>query len=56
LEVVLEGILAVVARFAQQERLTELPGELEALSLQSLTPFFGESEAQRVAVQFAALR
>jgi AcrR family transcriptional regulator len=56
LEVVLEGILAVVARFAQEERLAELPGELQALSLQSLTPFFGEAEAQRVAEQFAALR
>lgn len=56
LEVVLEGILAVVARFAQEERLAELPGELGALSLQSLTPFFGEAEAQRVAEQFATLR
>ena len=43
-------------RFAQEERLAELPGELEALSLQSLTPFFGEAEAQRVAEQVAALR
>lgn len=56
LEVVLEGILAVVGRFAQEERLAELPGELTALSLQSLTPFFGEAEAQRVAEQTAALR
>jgi AcrR family transcriptional regulator len=56
LEVVLEGILAVVARFAQEERLAELPGELTAISLQSLTPFFGEAEAQRVAEQTAALR
>jgi AcrR family transcriptional regulator len=56
LEVVLEGILAVVARYAQEERLAELPGELTALSLQSLTPFFGEAEAQRVAEQSAALR
>jgi AcrR family transcriptional regulator len=56
LEVVLEGILAVVARYAQQERLDELPGELTAISLQSLTPFFGEAEAQRVAEQTAALR
>ena len=56
LEVVLEGILAVVARYAQEERLAELPGELEALSLQSLTPFFGEAEARRVAEQSAALR
>ena len=56
LEVVLEGILAVVARFAQEDRLAELPGELTALSLQSLTPFFGEAEAQRVAEQAAALR
>jgi AcrR family transcriptional regulator len=56
LEVVLEGILAVVVRFAQEERLTELPGELAALSLQSLTPFFGEAETQRVTEQTAALR
>jgi AcrR family transcriptional regulator len=56
LEVVLEGILAVVARFAQDERLAELPDELAALSLQSLTPFFGEAEAQRVAAQSAVLR
>jgi AcrR family transcriptional regulator len=56
LEVVLEGILAVVTRFAQEERLAELPGELTALSLQSLTPFFGEAEAQRVAEQVTALR
>jgi AcrR family transcriptional regulator len=56
LEVVLEGILAVVGRYAQEERLAELPGELTALSLQSLTPFFGEAEAQRVAEQSAALR
>ncbi len=56
LEVVLEGILAVVARFAQEERLGELPDELTALSLQSLTPFFGEAEAQRVAEQATALR
>ncbi len=56
LEVVLEGILAVVGRYAQEERLAELPDELTALSLQSLTPFFGEAEAQRVAEQSAALR
>jgi AcrR family transcriptional regulator len=56
LEVVLEGILAVVTRFAQEERLAELPGELTALSLQSLTPFFGEAEARRVAELAAALR
>jgi AcrR family transcriptional regulator len=56
LEVVLEGILAIVARFAQEERLAELPDELEALSLQSLTPFFGAAEAQRVAERAAALR
>jgi AcrR family transcriptional regulator len=56
LEVVLEGILAVVTRFAQEERLAELPGELTALSLQSLTPFFGAAEAQRVAEHAAALR
>ncbi|HEX5927372.1 MAG TPA: TetR/AcrR family transcriptional regulator [Baekduia sp.] len=56
LEVVLEGILAVVARFAQEERLAELPDELETLSLQSLTPFFGAAEAQRVAERSAALR
>jgi AcrR family transcriptional regulator len=56
LEVVLEGILAVVARYAEEQRLAELPDELEALSLQSLTPFFGAAEAQRVAERSAALR
>jgi AcrR family transcriptional regulator len=56
LEVVLEGILAVVTRFAQEDRLAELPDKLTALSLQSLTPFFGEAEARRVAEQTAALR
>jgi hypothetical protein len=56
LEVVLEGILAVVSRYAQDERISELPGELRALSQQSLTPFFGAAEAQRVAEQSAAVR
>ncbi|MET0602886.1 MAG: TetR/AcrR family transcriptional regulator [Baekduia sp.] len=56
LEVVLEGLLAVIARFAEDERLAELPDELETLSLQSLTPFFGAAEAQRVAARSAALR
>jgi AcrR family transcriptional regulator len=56
LEVVLEGIMAVVSRYAEDERLSELPDELAALSLQSLTPFFGAAEAQRVAERSAALR
>ncbi len=56
LEVVLEGLLAVIARFAEEGRLAELLDELEALGLQSLTPFFGAAEAQRVAERSAALR
>jgi AcrR family transcriptional regulator len=56
LEVVLEGIMAVVSRYAEEERLAELPDELTALSLQSLTPFFGAAEAQRVTERSAALR
>jgi AcrR family transcriptional regulator len=49
LEVVLDGILAVLRRYAQQGRLAELPDELPTLSLQALTPFFGADEARRVA-------
>jgi AcrR family transcriptional regulator len=49
LEIVLNGIMAVLRRFAQEDRIAELPGELPALSLQCLTPFFGAEEARRVA-------
>jgi AcrR family transcriptional regulator len=49
LEIVLNGIMAVLRRFAEEERIAELPGELPALSLQCLTPFFGADEARRVA-------
>jgi AcrR family transcriptional regulator len=49
LEMVLNGIMAVLRRFAQDDRIAELPGELPALSLQCLTPFFGADEARRVA-------
>jgi AcrR family transcriptional regulator len=49
LEVVLDGVIAVLRRFAQQGRIAELPTELPTLSLQVLTPFFGADEARRVA-------
>jgi AcrR family transcriptional regulator len=49
LSVVLDGIFAVLRRFARDGRITELPAELRALSLQTLTPFFGAAEARRVA-------
>jgi AcrR family transcriptional regulator len=49
LEVVLDGILAVLRRYAQQGRIGELRDELPTLSLQALTPFFGADEARRVA-------
>jgi AcrR family transcriptional regulator len=49
LEVVLDGVMAVLRRFAQQGRIAELPSELPTLSLQVLTPFFGADEARRVA-------
>jgi AcrR family transcriptional regulator len=49
LEMVLNGIMAMLRRFAQDDRIAELPGELPALSLQCLTPFFGADEARRVA-------
>jgi AcrR family transcriptional regulator len=49
LEIVLNGIMAMLRRFAQEDRIAELPGELPALSLQCLTPFFGADEARRVA-------
>jgi AcrR family transcriptional regulator len=53
LEVVLDGVMAVLRRFVQQGRITELPGELRTLSLQCLTPFFGADEARRVAAPSA---
>jgi AcrR family transcriptional regulator len=49
LAVVLDGLLATLRRFAQQDRVNEMPAQLEALSLQCLTPFFGADEARRVA-------
>jgi AcrR family transcriptional regulator len=54
LELLLDGLLATLRRFAQQDRIPELVGELPALSLQALTPFFGAEEARRVAEQAAA--
>jgi AcrR family transcriptional regulator len=54
LELLLDGLLATLRRFAQQGRIAELPGELPALSRQALTPFFGADEAHRVAEQSAA--
>jgi AcrR family transcriptional regulator len=54
LSVVLDGIFAVLRRFAREGRVTELPAELRALSLQTLTPFFGAAEARRVAELTAA--
>ncbi|HEV7493077.1 TetR/AcrR family transcriptional regulator [Baekduia sp.] len=54
LEVVLDGILAVLRRFAREERVPELTAELPTLSRQVLTPFFGADEAQRIAELSAA--
>ena len=54
LGVVLDGIFAVLRRFAREGKITELPDELKALSLQTLTPFFGADEARRVASLAAA--
>ena len=54
LEVVLDGLMATLRRHAELDQIAELPGQLEALSLQSLTPFFGAGEARRVASLAAA--
>jgi AcrR family transcriptional regulator len=54
LEVVLDGILAVLRRFAREDRIPELSAELPTLSRQCLTPFFGADEAQRIAELSAA--
>jgi AcrR family transcriptional regulator len=54
LEVVLDGILAVLRRFAREDRIGELTDELPTLSRQVLTPFFGADEAQRIAELSAA--
>ncbi len=54
LQLLLDGLLATLRRFAQQGRIPELPNELAGLSLQALTPFFGADEAHRVAEQSAA--
>ena len=56
LGVVLDGVMAVLRRFAQQGRIAELPSELPTLSLQVLTPFFGADEARRVAEPAVAAR
>jgi AcrR family transcriptional regulator len=56
LEVVLDGVMAVLRRFSQQGRIAELPSELPTLSLQVLTPFFGADEARRVAEPAVAAR
>jgi AcrR family transcriptional regulator len=56
LEVVLDGVMAVLRRFAQQGRIADLVGELPTLSLQVLTPFFGADEARRVAEPAIASR
>jgi AcrR family transcriptional regulator len=56
LEVVLDGVTAVLRRFSQQGRIAELPTELPTLSLQVLTPFFGAHEARRVAEPAVAAR
>jgi AcrR family transcriptional regulator len=49
LEVLVDGLLATLRRFVQDEQIVELPGTLAALSVQCLTPFFGADEALRVA-------
>ncbi len=49
LELVIDGVLATLRRFAEQQRVPELPEQLPVLSLQCLTPFFGADEARRVA-------
>ncbi len=49
LEIVLNGIMAMLRRFSEEGQIAELPGELPALSQQCLTPFFGADEARRVA-------
>jgi AcrR family transcriptional regulator len=54
LGIVLDGIMAVLRRFAREERIGELPAELPTLSRQVLTPFFGADEAQRIAELSAA--
>jgi AcrR family transcriptional regulator len=54
LELVLDGILATLRRFAEEHHVAELPGQLPTLSRQCLTPFFGADEARRVAALAAA--
>jgi AcrR family transcriptional regulator len=56
LEVVLDGVMAVLRRYAQQDRIAGQPGELPTLGLQCLTPFFGADEARRVAGSPVAAR
>jgi AcrR family transcriptional regulator len=47
LQIVIDGVLAVVRRYVRDGRADELPSQLHALTLQCLTPFFGADEAQR---------
>lgn len=47
LQLVIDGVLAVVRRYVRDGRAEELPAQLHALTLQCLTPFFGAEEAQR---------
>lgn len=47
LQIVIDGVLAVVRRYVRDRRAEELPSQLHALTLQCLTPFFGADEAQR---------
>lgn len=47
LQIVIDGVLAVVRRYVRDGRAEELPSQLHALTLQCLTPFFGADEAQR---------
>jgi AcrR family transcriptional regulator len=54
LEIILDGIFAVLRRFAREDHVGELPAELPTLSRQVLTPFFGAGEAQRIAELSAA--
>jgi AcrR family transcriptional regulator len=54
LELVLDGIMATLRRFAEEHHVAELPSQLPVLSQQCLTPFFGADEARRVASTAAA--
>ncbi|MFA4929742.1 MAG: TetR/AcrR family transcriptional regulator [Patulibacter sp.] len=47
LQIVIDGVIAVIRRLTQDGRLSELSGQRRALTVQCLTPFFGADEAQR---------